>query len=159
MGKIEILLEKLDNRITSSLAKRLDTLDDLSEKLEASGEDYERNPTDENRDSYNEVIDYVEKIENGIIRDLEALLQKRKAEELAKQRQATRPAPAPAPAPAMQQVPATPQAEATPQAPANQSESTSSSNEKKKGSGVLTLVIGGVLLVASLGAINYFKKQ
>lgn len=42
MGKIEILLEKLDNRITSSLAKRLDTLDDLSEKLEASGEDYEK---------------------------------------------------------------------------------------------------------------------
>jgi hypothetical protein len=139
MGKIEILLEKLDNRITSSLAKRLDTLDDLSEKLEASGEDYEKNPTDENRDSYNEVIDYVEKIENGIIRDLEALLEKRKAEELAKQTQATPPAPD------------------TP--PANQSESTSSSDEKKKGSGVLTLVIGGVLLVASLGAINYFKKQ
>ena len=67
MGKIEILLEKLDNRITASLAKRLDTLDDLSEKLEASGEDYEKNPSDSNRDSYNEVIDYVEKIENGII--------------------------------------------------------------------------------------------
>ena len=47
MEKIEILLEKLDNRITSSLAKRLDTLDDLQEKLEASGEDYEKNPTDE----------------------------------------------------------------------------------------------------------------
>jgi len=139
MGKIEILLEKLDNRITSSLAKRLDTLDDLSEKLEASGEDYEKNPSDENRDSYNEVIDYVEKMENGIIRDLEALLEKRKSEELAKQ------------------TPATPPAPNTP--PANQTETLPSSEEKKEGSGILTLVIGSVLLVASLGAINYFRKQ
>jgi hypothetical protein len=137
MGKIEILLEKLDNTITSSLAKRLDTLDDLSEKLEASGEDYEKNPSDENRDSYNEVIDYVEKMENGIIRDLEALLDKRKAEELAKQTPATPPAPE------------TPPVNPTPP----------SSEEKKEGSGILTLVVGSVLLVASLGAINYFRKQ
>ena len=136
MGKIEILLEKLDNRITSSLAKRLDTLDDLSEKLEASGEDYEKNPTDENRDSYNEVIDYVEKMENGIIRDLEALLEKRKAEELAKEQKA--------------EAPATPEAKT--EAPAK-------SEEKKESSSVLTLVIGGVLLVASFGAINYFRKR
>jgi len=145
MGKIEILLEKLDNRITSSLAKRLDTLDDLSEKLEASGEDYEKNPTDENRDSYNEVIDYVEKMENGIIRDLEALLEKRKAEELAKQTPATPPKPNTPPEPNI--------------TPENKSETTSSSEEKKEGSGILTLVIGSVLLVASLGAINYFRKQ
>jgi hypothetical protein len=137
MGKIEILLEKLDNTITSSLAKRLDTLDDLSEKLEASGEGYEKNPSDENRDSYNEVIDYVEKMENGIIRDLEALLDKRKAEELAKQTPATPPAPE------------TPPVNPTPP----------SSEEKKEGSGILTLVVGSVLLVASLGAINYFRKQ
>jgi len=137
MGKIEILLEKLDNTITSSLAKRLDTLDDLSEKLEASGEDYEKNPSDANRDSYNEVIDYVEKMENGIIRDLEALLDKRKAEELAKQTPATPPAPE------------TPPVNPTPP----------SSEEKKEGSGILTLVVGSVLLVASLGAINYFRKQ
>ena len=54
MEKIEFLLDKLDNRITSSLAKRLDTLDDLQEKLEASGEDYEKNPTDDNRKNYND---------------------------------------------------------------------------------------------------------
>jgi hypothetical protein len=143
MGKIEILLEKLDNRITSSLAKRLDTLDDLSEKLEASGEDYEKNPSDENRDSYNEVIDYVEKMENGIIRDLEALLEKRKSEELAKQTPATTPTP-----------------NTTPENKSEtKSETTPSSEEKKEGSGILTLVIGSVLLVASLGAINYFRKQ
>jgi len=144
MEKIEDLLEKLDNVITSSLAKRLDTLDDLQEKLEASGEDYEKNPTDDNRDSYNEVIEYVEKMELGIIRDLEALLEKRKAEELAKEQKADEPATPPASTEAPATPPATPQAKV---------------EEKKDGSGVLTLVIGGVLLIASFGAINYFRKQ
>jgi hypothetical protein len=136
MDKIEILLEKLDNRIPTSLAKRLDTLDDLSEKLEVSGEEYEKNPTDDNRKNYNEVIEYVEKMELGIIADLEKLLEKRKAEAIAKET----PAPAPAPAPA----PETPKAD---------------SEEKKSSTGVLTLVIGGALLIASFGAINYFRKR
>ena len=144
MEKIEILLEKLDNRIPSSLAKRLDTLDDLQEKLEVSGEDYEKNPTDENRESYNEVMEYVEKMELGIIRDLEALLEKRKSEELAKEQKADEPATPPASTEAPATPPATPPAK---------------SEEKKEGSGVLTLVIGGVLLIASFGAINYFRKQ
>jgi hypothetical protein len=111
--------------------------------LEASGEDYEKNPTDENRDSYNEVIEYVEKMELGIIRDLEALLEKRKAEALAKEQKANEPAPAPAPAPSVNPT----------------TEKKEEKEEKKEGSGVLTLVIGGVLLVASFGAINYFRKR
>ena len=137
MEKIEILLEKLDNRIPQSLAKRLDTLDDLQEKLEASAEDYEQNPTDDNRKNYNEVIDYVEKMELGITRDLERLLEKRKEEELAKK-------PAEAPATATATAPETLEVK---------------KEEKKESTGVLTLVIGGALLIASFGAINYFRKQ
>ena len=142
MEKIEVLLEKLDNRITASLAKRLDTLDDLQEKLEASGEDYEKNPTDDNRKNYNEVIDYVEKMELGIIRDLEALLEKRKKEELAEDKPAEAPA----------------QATATATAPATETPEVKK-EEKKESTGMLTLVIGGALLIASFGAINYFRKQ
>ena len=144
MEKIEFLLEKLDNRITASLAKRLDTLDNLQEKLEASGEDYEENPTDDNRKNYNEVIEYVEKMELGIVADLEALLSKRKAEQLAKEEKAEEPATPPVVETKVETPPATPPAK---------------SEEKKDNSGVLTLVIGGVLLVASFGAINYFRKQ
>jgi hypothetical protein len=152
MEKIEILLEKLDNRIPSSLAKRLDTLDDLQEKLEVSGEDYEKNPTDENRESYNEVMEYVEKMELGIIRDLEALLEKRKGEALAKEQ-----ANEPAPAPKTTETPAeTPQAKVEEKAEEKAEEK---KDKKKDGSGVLTLVIGGALLIASFGAINYFRKQ
>lgn len=136
MEKIEILLAKLNNTITASLGKRIDTLDDLIEKLEASGKEYENNPSDENKDKYNSVIDYVEQIENGIIKDLEALLEKRKSDELAKEES---------------QAPSAPKT--------NESETTPKSEEKKEGSGVLTLIIGSVLLVASLGAINYFRKQ
>ena len=74
MEKIEILLDKLDNMIPSSLAKRLDSLEDLHEKLDVAGEEYEQNPTDENRASYNEVIEYVDGIEQGIVKDLKELL-------------------------------------------------------------------------------------
>jgi hypothetical protein len=139
MEKIEILLEKLDNRITSSLAKRLDELDDLNEKLDIAGEEYEKNPSDENREKYNEIIEFVEGKELGVIRDLEQLLEKRKAE-----KSAPKPEPTPAPAPAPTPAPETPPAK---------------TEEKKEGSGILTLVIGGALLIASFGAINYFRKQ
>jgi len=141
MEKIEILLEKLDNRITSSLAKRLDDLDELNEKLDLAGQEYEKNPTDENRTKYNEVIEFAEAKELNIINDLEKLLEKRKAEELAKEQKAKEPVTPVAPV--------TP----TPEAPVVKSE------EKKESFGVLTLVIGGALLVASFGAINYFRKQ
>ena len=137
MEKIEILLEKLENRITASLAKRLDAFDDLNDNLDLAGQEYEKDPSDDNRKKYNEIIDYVEEKEQGIIADLEALLSKRKEEELAKD---TPPAP----------IAPTETAKETPLV---------SSEVKKEGSGILTLVIGSVLLVASLGAINYFRKQ
>ena len=141
MEKIEILLEKLDNTITSSLAKRIDDLDDLNEKLDLAGQEYEKNQSDENRIKYNEIIDFVEKKELNIINDLEKLLEKRKTDKLEKET----PAPAPAPAP----TPTTTEPEKTPE----------KSEEKKDSSGILTLVIGGALLIASFGAINYFRKQ
>jgi glutamyl/glutaminyl-tRNA synthetase len=147
MEKIEILLDKLDNMIPSSLAKRLDSLEDLHEKLEVAGEEYEQNPTDENRASYNEVIEYVDGIEQGIVKDLQALLEKKKAEQLAKEQKANEPA-------------KETEKESAPTPSANPTtEEKDKKEEKKGGSGVLTLVIGGALLVASFGAINFFRKR
>jgi hypothetical protein len=144
MEKIEILLEKLDNRIPSSLAKRIDTLDNLLEKNEAIAEEYQENPTDDNRKNYNEAMERFEKAELSVIEDLEALLEKKKAEQLAKEQKANEPATPPA----STEAPATPPAK-----------SEEKKEDKKDGNGVLTLVIGGVLLIASFGAINYFRKQ
>jgi len=143
MEKIEHLLDQLDNRITSSLAKRLDNLDDLHEKLDLAGQEYDANSSDENRIKYNEVMEYVDEIEQGIVKDLQALLEKKKAEQLAKEQKANEPAKEPTP---------TPSANPT-------TEAKDTKEEKKEGSGVLTLIIGGALLVASFGAINYFRKR
>ena len=68
------------------------------------------------------------------------MLEKRKTEELAK----NKPAEAQATATATETAPETPAV---------------NSDEKKQNTGVLTLVIGGALLLASFGAINYFRKQ
>ena len=122
MEKIEILLEKLENRITSLLAKRLDSYEDLNDELGAIAEEYENDPSDENRKKYNQMIELVEETELGLIVDLEALLEKRKADALAKEQKADEPATPPA----STEAPATPPAK---------------SEEKKEGSGVLTLVI------------------
>ena len=155
MEKIEILLEKLDNRIPSSLAKRLDDLDDLHDKLELSAQDYDKNPSDENREKYNEVMEYVEEIEQGIVRDLQALLEKKKAEQLAKEQKANEPAKEPANESANESA-----KEPTPTPSANPTtEVKETKEEKKEGSGVLALVIGGALLVASFGAINFFRRR
>lgn len=143
MEKIEHLLDQLDNRITSSLAKRLDNLDDLHEKLDLAGQEYDANSSDENRIKYNEVMEYVDEIEQGIVKDLQALLEKKKAEQLAKEQKANEPAKEPTP---------TPSANPT-------TEAKDTKEEKKEGSGVLTLIIGGALLVASFGAINYFRRR
>lgn len=151
MEKIEILLEKLDNRIPSSLAKRLDNLDDLHDKLELSGQEYDKNPSDENREKYNEVMEYVDEIEQGIVKDLQALLEKKKAEQIAKEQKANEPANEPAKEIAKEPAP-TPSANPT-------TEDKDKKEEKKEGSGVLTLIIGGALLVASFGAINYFRRR
>jgi DNA-binding protein H-NS len=143
MEKIEILLEKLDNRIPSSLAKRIDTLDDLVEKNEAIAEEYQENQSDDNRKNYNEAMERFEKAELSVIKDLEALLEKRKSEELARGQanQSTTP-------PASQTSTDTPPAK-----------SEEKKEDKKEGIGVVTLVVGSILFVASLGALNYFRKQ
>jgi hypothetical protein len=153
MEKIEILLEKLDNRIPSSLAKRIDTLDNLVEKNEAIAEEYQENPTDDNRKNYNEAMERFEKAELGVIEDLEALLEKRKGEALAKEQKANEPAPAPK---TTETPPVTPEAKVEDKV---EDKVEQKKDKKKEGSGVLTLVIGGALLIASFGAINYFRKQ
>jgi hypothetical protein len=141
MGKIDFLLEKLDNKIPQSLAKKIDKLDDLEESLEVAQQEYESDPSEENKTSLDEANDYIEEFELEIIEQLEALVDKKvndaKAKEVEAQKKAKEQAP----------IEAKP---ITPEAP---------KEEKKESSGVLGLVIGGILLVGSLGAINYFKNN
>lgn len=138
MDKIEILLEKLNNRIPASMAKRLDDLDDMDSKLELASEDYKNDQSDENRVKYNEIMDFVEETELKIVRDLEKLLEKREAS-----KNAPTPAPAPETTPTPDPIPAEVIVE----------------KEEKSGMSVFGVVLGVALLIGSAGAYNYFNKN
>ena len=139
MDKIEILLEKLNNRIPASMAKRLDNLDALDSKLELASQDYQKDQSDDNRIKYNEIMDFVEETELKIVEDLEELFEKREASKKAKEEKETPPAPAPN----------------TDPIPAEVIEQ----KEEKSGMSVFGVVLGVVLLVGTAGAYNYFNKN
>jgi antitoxin component of MazEF toxin-antitoxin module len=136
MERIDLLLEKLDGRIPQSLAKKIDKLDDLDNKLEVAQQEFNSDPSDENKESIAEIEEFIEDFEQEIFEQLETLYEKRK-EDVAKSKVIASQNP-------NQAKPFTPE---TPK------------EEKKESSGVLGLVIGAVLLVGSLGAINYFKNN
>ncbi len=138
MDKIEILLEKLNNRIPASMAKRLDALDALDEKLELASEEYKKDQSDENRIKYNEIMDFVEETELKIVEDLEELLEKREA---------SKKAPAPEPTPSPEPTPAPIEAEVVKE------------KEEKSGMSIFGIALGVVLLVGTAGAYNYFNKS
>jgi hypothetical protein len=131
MEKIKELLEKLDNKVTTSLNKRLDGLEKLEERLALAKSEHESNPTEESESSLSEVQNYVSDVTEDLIEDLEELLEKR---------QATPPAPEPTPAPE----PAPLEAEVV---------------EEKKGMSIFGVALGVALLIGTAGAYNYFNKN
>jgi len=143
MEKIDLLLEQLDNKIPQSLAKKIDKLDDLNEKLELAENEYQSDPSEENKESLDEINDYIETFELEIIQQLQSIVNNKRQSD-AKSKEVKTPTPIPAKQQTNEQEPNTQQV---------------SVEEKKESSGVLGIVIGAVLLVGSLGAINYFKNN
>lgn len=130
MEKIKELLEKLDNKVTVSLNKRLDGLEKLEERLALAKSEHESNPTEESQESLTEIESYVADVTEDLIEDLEELLEKR---------QATPPAPAPAPEPTPAEVVV--------------------EKEEKSGMSIFGIALGVVLLVGTAGAYNYFNRN
>jgi hypothetical protein len=137
MDRIAELLEKLDNKVTTNIAKRLDGLKSLNSKLEVSQKEVEANPNDEElKESLEEIKDYISDYKEDLIEDLESLLEsKQKPENKPKSEEA-------------------PKGEEKPKG-----EEAPKDEDKKSSNGITAFIIGSVLLVASIGAINMFKNN
>jgi len=137
MDKIEILLRKLDDKVTPTLAKRLDGLNSLEKRLEVAKKELEANPDDEElKESHQEIVDYIEDYRDDLIEDLESLLeQKEKAneEKSAEEKKLVDEQKA--------------------------KEGIEPKEEKESSTNIAGWIFGGLLLVGSLGAINYFRNN
>jgi hypothetical protein len=140
MDKIVELLGKLDNKVPTTIAKRLDGLKNLESRYNLAKKELAESPDDEElKEAMTEITDYLEDYRDDLIEDLEDLVEaKEKANEQSK-------------------------ADNKPNGNNKPSgEEKPNGDEKpddKKSSNIAGFVLGGVLLVASLGAINYFRNN
>ena len=129
MDKIGELLEKLDNKVTPTLAKRINGLKSLNERLELSKKELSANPDDEElKESHQEIVDYIDDYREDLIEDLETLA---KAKEKPIEEKPIEEKPK----------------EEKPK------------EEKESSTNIAGWIFGGLLLVGSLGAINYFRNN
>ena len=136
MDKIEILLRKLDNKVTAPIAKRLDGYQNLLQRVEVAKKDLEANPEDEElKEAFDEITDYISDYREDLIEDLEELVE-------AKEKQ--------------KQVESKPKVDEKPKV---EEKPKADEPKEEKSTNVAGFIIGGVLLVASLGAINYFRNN
>jgi hypothetical protein len=135
MDKIAELLEKLENKVTPTFAKRLDGLKSLENKLEVAKKDLEASPDDEElKESHQEIVDYIEDYREDLIEDLEAFVEaKAKARE------------------------EKPKVEEKPKEV--EPKEVEPKEEKESSTNIAGWIFGGLLLVGSLGAINYFRNN
>lgn len=139
MDKILELLEKLDNKVTPSIAKRFNGLSSLDKRLQEAKKELEANPEDEElKESHQEIMDYIQDYRDDLIEDLEALLEraekaKAKEEKLAEEKKLADEQKA--------------------------KEGIEPKDEKESSTNIAGWIFGGLLLVGSLGAINYFRNN
>jgi SMC interacting uncharacterized protein involved in chromosome segregation len=137
MDRIKVLLEKLDNSVSPSLSKRLDGLENLYVRLNESKKELSANPDDEElKEAFAEITDYLKDYEEDLIDDLEVLADAKKTAEAEKAKQT-----------------------AEEEKAKETAEIEKLETEKKSSGGITALILGGVLLVASIGAINIFKNN
>ena len=129
MDKIVELLGKLNNNVTPTLAKRIDGLKNLENRYELAKKELEANPNDE------ELQEGLQEITDYLDDYRDDLVED--LEELLEQKKRANEKP---------KAKETPKAEETPK-------------EEDIKTNFAGYIIGGVLLVASLGAINYFRNN
>ena len=56
MEKINELLSKLNNQVTTVIAKKIDGLKSVNSKLDAAQKEFEADPTEENKEHLDEIL-------------------------------------------------------------------------------------------------------
>jgi colicin import membrane protein len=187
METINDLLKALDNKVPASIAKRLDGLTKLNDKLVVAREENDADPTEESQEKLSTIVEFIKETQDDLREDLAELVAKKreadaKARQIAKNRadaEARQIAKNRADAEARQIAKNRADAEAKKSAEAEALkvkekeeleqkellekealEATPVTETKKKsGIGWGGLVLGGALLILSAGAINYFGKK
>lgn len=170
METINGLLKALDNKVPASIARRLDGLNKLSERLEIAKGEHEANPTEKSKDDLDEIIQFISDTEEDLKDDLSILVDKKrdveaKAQEARKREQEQEAIKrAEAKASREKQEIAEREERERQEAEKKAEEEALKPNEKgevekKSGIGWGGLLLGGVLLVATGGAIKYFGNR
>ena len=134
MEKINELLVQLENKVTANIAKRIEGLKKLNERVALAEAEHTENPTDESQESLTDIKEYVSEVVEDLIEDLKDLieLKKQPIEEKAPKEKAP---------------------------VATEETKTEVVKEKKKGLGVFGLILGVVVLVGSVGPFNIMKSN
>lgn len=159
METIKELLTALDNKVPASIAKRLDGLKKLKEKLVIAKGEHNTNPTEESQESLDEIIDFINDTEDDLVDDLQELVEQKrnanfKIQEEAKKR-------------VQEQSRAKREAfelnkrelEKKQLEEKSLEEDAKTDSEKKSSIGWGSLLLGGAFLVLTGGAIKYFGNN
>ena len=129
MEKINELLVKLDNKVSAKIARQIDGLKQLNQRLALAQQEHDNDPTEESEETLNDIKNYVDETTEDLIEEMEDYLEARKSQ------------------------PITP-----PVAPIVPKEEVKE-EKKKSGLGFFGVVAGVVLLGVTAGALNLFAKR
>lgn len=78
METIQLLLVALENKLPASLKKRVDAVTELHNRLKAATDEFNKDPSDANKQSMTEITEYIGEVESDLIEDLQELVDERK---------------------------------------------------------------------------------
>lgn len=90
METINDLLKALDNKVPTSIAKRLDGLKKLNEKLVTARQGHDANPTEESQENLDEILEFINDTQDDLKEDLSILVDAKRRADLELQEEANR---------------------------------------------------------------------
>ena len=182
METINDLLKALDNKVPASIAKRLDGLTKLNDKLVLAREENSTNPTEESQEKLDEIVEFIKDTQDDLREDLAELVAKKREADAKARQIAKNKADAEAKKSAEAEALKAKEKEELEQKELLEKEALKAKEKeeleqkellekealeatpvtetkKKSGIGWGGLVLGGALLILSAGAINYFGKK